>query len=66
MKSYLSIAPGWSRKHILGLLPLGVNSNNPAIVRLFQEPDDWIVGVCPLIDHVFLTDGFSEMPDSSS
>lgn len=58
--------PGCNRKYIFGLLPLGMNIKSPAIVRLFQELDETMIGVLPFSAHVFRTTGFSEMPDSSS
>ena len=45
---------------ILGLLPLGVNNNTAAMVRLFQDTDEAMVGVCPLTDQVFRTFSVSE------
>ena len=66
MKSSLPMLPGCRRKKARGLLPDGVHMTNPAIVKLFHDPEDWMTGVQPLGAQVRRTTGFSEMPDSSS
>ena len=55
--------PVMQNKFLLRPLPFFLN---PAIERLFQEPEDWMVGVQPFNAQVLRTTGFSEMPDSSS
>jgi hypothetical protein len=37
----------------------------PESESFFHEPEDWIIGVSPLRDHVLRIEGRSEIPDSS-
>jgi hypothetical protein len=52
-------------KSIAGLLPSGAQTSVAVKLIAAHDPVDLITGVLPLIAHVFLTVGRSEIPDSS-
>ena len=60
------MTPAWRRNITRGFPPWGVKRRRAAMVRFFHEPEEVIIGVLPLSDHVRRTTGRSEIPLSSS